>query len=98
MLAAVVGLQDQELRVAGGDPAAEKHDERATYGDDLMTNTETLNKRVQTMKYTVDQIGNGSKGLLDEVAGGIIINGSDALTRKINVAAKLKEEDGLLEP
>jgi iron uptake system component EfeO len=51
--------------------------ERATYGDDLMTNTETLNKRVQTMKYTVDQIGNGSKGLLDEVAAGKITGEED---------------------
>ena len=51
--------------------------ERATYADDLMANTKTLNKRVQTLDYTVDQIGNGSKGLLDEVASGKITGEED---------------------
>jgi iron uptake system component EfeO len=51
--------------------------QRATFGDDLMSNTTTLNKRVQTMEYTVDQIGNGSKGLLDEVAAGKITGEED---------------------
>ncbi|MDF1605164.1 iron uptake system protein EfeO [Nocardioides sp. YIM 152315] len=43
---------------------------RATYAEDLMTNTETLDKRVQKLTYTVDQIANGSRGLLEEVATG----------------------------
>ena len=51
--------------------------ERATYADDLMANTKTLNKRVQSLDYTVDQIGNGSKGLLDEVASGKITGEED---------------------
>jgi iron uptake system component EfeO len=42
--------------------------QRATYADDLMKNIDTLHTRVQTLKYTIDQISNGSKGLLDEVA------------------------------
>jgi iron uptake system component EfeO len=42
--------------------------ERATYGKDLLANTTTLHSRVQTMTYDLSQIGNGSKGLLDEVA------------------------------
>src|SRR4029079_15258816 len=44
---------------------------------DLMANTKTLNKRVQNLKYTVDQIANGSKGLLDEVASGKITGEED---------------------
>lgn len=51
--------------------------ERATYGDDLVTNITTLNTRVQTLTYTVDQIANGSKGLLDEVATGKITGEED---------------------
>jgi len=44
--------------------------ERATYADDLMKNTETLHGRVEKLSYTVDQIANGSRGLLEEVALG----------------------------
>ncbi|MBA2953558.1 PbrT family lead (Pb2+) uptake porter [Nocardioides sp. MAH-18] len=44
--------------------------ERAEYADDLMANTETLDGRVQELTYTVDQIANGSRGLLEEVATG----------------------------
>ncbi|RNL80284.1 PbrT family lead (Pb2+) uptake porter [Nocardioides marmorisolisilvae] len=51
--------------------------ERATYADDLMKNVNTLNTRVQTLKYTVDQIANGAKGLLDEVATGKITGEED---------------------
>ncbi|MGH1561249.1 iron uptake system protein EfeO [Mumia sp. DW29H23] len=44
--------------------------QRATYADDLLANTQTLDDRVQDLTYTVDQIANGSRGLLDEVATG----------------------------
>ena len=44
--------------------------ERARYADDLMSNTTTLQERVEELSYTVDQIANGSRGLLDEVATG----------------------------
>ncbi|QIG42266.1 peptidase M75 family protein [Nocardioides anomalus] len=44
--------------------------ERATYGDDLLANITTLHDRVQGLTYTVDQIANGSRGLLEEVATG----------------------------
>jgi iron uptake system component EfeO len=44
--------------------------ERATYADDLLANTQTLDQRVATLTYTVDQIANGSRGLLEEVATG----------------------------
>jgi iron uptake system component EfeO len=45
-------------------------EERATFADDLLTNTQTLDDRVQELTYTVDQIANGSRGLLEEVATG----------------------------
>lgn len=41
---------------------------RATYADQLLADTNTLHTRVQKLNFTVDQIGNGAKGLLDEVA------------------------------
>lgn len=44
--------------------------QRAFYADDLMQNIETLDGRVQKLTYTVDQIANGSRGLLEEVANG----------------------------
>ncbi|MET0903045.1 MAG: iron uptake system protein EfeO [Acidimicrobiales bacterium] len=44
--------------------------ERATYADDLMTNTTTLDGRIDQLTFTVDQIANGSRGLLEEVATG----------------------------
>ena len=51
--------------------------ERATYADDLVANTAVLDERVQELEYTVDQIGNGSKGLLDEVASGKVTGEED---------------------
>jgi len=44
--------------------------ERTTYADDLLANTTTLDQRVGDLTYTVDQIANGSRGLLEEVATG----------------------------
>ena len=44
--------------------------QRATYADDLMKNTNTLHERAHELTYTADQIANGSRGLLDEVATG----------------------------
>jgi len=51
--------------------------QRVTYVDDLLANTKILDQRVQKLDYTVDQIGNGSKGLLDEVASGKITGEED---------------------
>ena len=42
--------------------------ERAMYADLLLADTQTLHRRAQKLTFTVDQIGNGAKGLLDEVA------------------------------
>jgi iron uptake system component EfeO len=44
--------------------------QRAKYADDLLENIQTLDDRVQTLTYTIDQITNGSRGLLEEVATG----------------------------
>ncbi len=51
--------------------------ERVTYAEDLLANAKVLDQRVQKLDYTVDQIGNGSKGLLDEVASGKITGEED---------------------
>jgi len=51
--------------------------QRKTAAADLMQNLTTLHGRVQDLTYTVDQIGNGSKGLLDEVATGKITGEED---------------------
>ncbi len=51
--------------------------DRATYAADLMKNINTLDKRVQDLEFTVDQVSNGSKGLLDEVATGKITGEED---------------------
>jgi len=44
--------------------------QRATYADLLLRDTRTLHRRVAKLTFTVDQIGNGAKSLLDEVATG----------------------------
>lgn len=41
---------------------------RKVYATDLVKNIATLNKEVRTVTFTADQIANGSRGLLDEVA------------------------------
>lgn len=51
--------------------------ERATYGQDLLASTRTLDRRVQHLELTVDQVANGSQGLLDEVATGKITGEED---------------------
>ncbi len=43
---------------------------RAALADRLAADTEELHRRTQAMTFTTDQIGNGSKSLLDEVATG----------------------------
>ena len=54
--------------------------ERAFYADDLLDHTTELDTRVQDLTYTIDQIANGSRGLLEEVAdrqghrrGGVLV-------------------------
>ena len=42
--------------------------ERAEYADDLLANTQTLYDKTRKITFTADQIANGARGLLDEVA------------------------------
>jgi iron uptake system component EfeO len=44
--------------------------ERREYGADLLANTKELDRRIGGLTFTVDQIANGSKGLMEEVATG----------------------------
>ena len=44
--------------------------ERAAYADDLMRNTNTLYDKTRNLTFTADEIANGVRGLLDEVATG----------------------------
>ena len=45
-------------------------DERATLADQLVADTKELVERVEDLTFTPDQLGNGAKELLDEVATG----------------------------
>ena len=63
-------LWPERAEQSGQDYTPLTTEERATYADDLMANTETLDKRIQKLEFTVDQIANGSRGLLEEVATG----------------------------
>ena len=46
--------------------------ERVAYSDDLVKNTAILHERVPKLTFRADEIANGSRGLLDEVATGKI--------------------------
>jgi iron uptake system component EfeO len=46
--------------------------QRAVFADDLLANTTTLDTRIDELTFTIDQIANGSRGLLEEVATGKI--------------------------
>lgn len=45
-------------------------EQRAQYADRLVADTRDLHGRTRELTFTADQIGNGAKGLLDEVATG----------------------------
>ena len=51
--------------------------DRGPFADDLLANTELLHERVQDLSHTVSDIGNGAKGLLDEVAASKITGEED---------------------
>ncbi len=52
--------------------------ERRAYGQDLLKSTTTLDTRLEKMEFTVDQIANGSRGLLEEVATGKVTGEEEA--------------------
>ena len=45
-------------------------EKRKDYAERLLQDTQTLHGRIEELTFTVDQIGNGAKSLLDEVATG----------------------------
>lgn len=44
--------------------------QRTFYGDDLLKNVTTVRDRIRSLTFTIDQIANGSSGLMEEVATG----------------------------
>jgi iron uptake system component EfeO len=52
--------------------------QRARYADRLLADTQTLATRVEGLDFSVDQIGNGAKSLLDEVATGKVTGEEEA--------------------
>ncbi|GAA1134786.1 iron uptake system protein EfeO [Ornithinicoccus hortensis] len=53
-----------------GSYEAKTDEERTALADQLVADTQELYDRTRDQDYTADQIGNGAKGLLDEVATG----------------------------
>ena len=62
----------------GGQVQALTPQERATFGDDLLANTRELDTKIQDLDYTIDQVANGSRGLLEEVAVGKVTGEEEA--------------------
>jgi len=52
--------------------------QRTTYAEDLVADTRTLDRRIRTLDFTLDQIANGSAGLLEEVATGKVTGEEEA--------------------
>jgi iron uptake system component EfeO len=75
--------------------------ERAAYADDLVKNTAVLDERVPELNFSVDEIANGSRGLLDEVATGKITGEEEDWSRtdlwdfQANIEGALVAYEGL---
>ncbi|GCD91991.1 iron uptake system protein EfeO [Nocardioides sp. LS1] len=86
-----------------GKYAALSMKERATYADDLLADTVTLDGRIKDLDFTVDQIANGSRALMEEVATGKVTGEEEYWSRtdlwdfQANVEGARKAVD-LLEP
>ncbi|HMT61471.1 MAG TPA: EfeM/EfeO family lipoprotein, partial [Microthrixaceae bacterium] len=63
-------------RPAGSTPTAAA--ERAPLADQLVADTRDLVERIGEVEFTVDQLGNGAKELLDEVATGKVTGEEEA--------------------
>jgi iron uptake system component EfeO len=74
---------------------------RAAYADDLMKNTKILHHRVHDLTFSADEIANGSRGLLDEVATGKVTgeeeywSGTDLWDFQANVEGARVSFEGL---
>jgi iron uptake system component EfeO len=75
--------------------------QRAVYADDLMKNTNVLHDRVGKLTYNADEIANGSRGLLDEVATGKVTGEEEYWSRtdlwdfQANIEGALVSFEGL---
>jgi iron uptake system component EfeO len=75
--------------------------ERVTYSADLVKNTAVLHDRVPKLNFSADEIANGSRGLLDEVATGKITGEEEYWSRtdlwdfQANVEGALVAFEGL---
>jgi iron uptake system component EfeO len=69
---------EKDLWPPGNGYRALSQRQRATYADQLLADTETLAARASELSFTVDQIGNGAKSLLDEVATGKVTGEEEA--------------------
>jgi iron uptake system component EfeO len=61
---------EKDLWPPSGGYTALTRAQRATHADRLLADTRTLDGRIEELEFTVDQIGNGAKSLMDEVATG----------------------------
>jgi iron uptake system component EfeO len=77
--------------------------QRTSYAEDLLANTRTLDGRIGELDFTVDQIANGARGLMEEVATGKVTGEEEYWSRtdlwdfQANVDGA-KEAFELLEP
>jgi iron uptake system component EfeO len=75
--------------------------ERVAYSNDLVKNTAILHQRVPKLDFSADEIANGSRGLLDEVATGKITgeeeywSGTDLWDFQANIEGALVAFEGL---
>jgi iron uptake system component EfeO len=75
--------------------------QRVAYSDDLVKNTAILHKRVPKLDFSADEIANGSRGLLDEVATGKITgeeeywSGTDLWDFQANIDGAVVAFEGL---
>ncbi|MGN6130938.1 MAG: iron uptake system protein EfeO, partial [Nocardioidaceae bacterium] len=73
-------LLEKDLWWPRDEPTDERltDDERARYADQLLADTHDLRRRVQRLDYSPDQIANGAKELLDEIATGKVTGEEEA--------------------
>jgi iron uptake system component EfeO len=69
---------EKQLWPPAGFTELDTPEERAKLADQLVADTEELAERVKGVEFTADQLGNGAKELLDEVATGKVTGEEEA--------------------
>ncbi len=69
---------EQQLWPPAGFTGTDTPEQRAAMADQLVADTEELADRVQGVEFSADQLGNGAKELLDEVATGKVTGEEEA--------------------